>query len=112
MIASLQSAILKLHQSVLELCAFNFGFHGAHHNRPDTALEPITSVPYRYIRPQLHPNLEQKYLLPYLWRTCIWPAKRLDYLGNPVVLDESVKYVDWIPSADIKANKYQLGAEN
>lgn len=96
----------------LNFIAFNNGFHGAHHNRPDLHWSQLPAYHTEHIRPQLHPNLEQKYLLPYLWRTCIWPAKRLDYLGNPVVLDESVKYEDWIPSADIEANKYQLGVEN
>jgi hypothetical protein len=36
----------------------------------------------------------------------------LDYLGNALVLDDSVEYEDWVASADIEANKYQLGVEH
>ncbi|MFT6760231.1 MAG: hypothetical protein ACJATS_001415, partial [Psychroserpens sp.] len=43
--------------------------------------------------------------------TCIWPGKRLDYLGNSLVFDDAMEHEDWIPSADIEANKYQLGVE-
>ncbi|MDA9121468.1 fatty acid desaturase, partial [Flavobacteriales bacterium] len=96
---------------LLNFIAFNNGFHGAHHARPDIHWSMLPAYHEEHIRPQLHPNLEQRYLLPYLWKTCIWPGKRLDYLGNPVVLDDSIKYEDWIPSADIEANKYQLGVE-
>jgi len=46
-----------------------------------------------------------------LWKTCIWPAKRLDYLGNPVVLTNEVEYEDWIPTADVEKYHYQLGVE-
>ncbi|MBL4585743.1 MAG: hypothetical protein JKX84_01595 [Flavobacteriales bacterium] len=63
-----------------------------------------------HLEPYLHPNLNLDNLFTYLWKTLIWPGKRLNYLGNPIVLPE-LEYEDWIASADIEANAYQLGVE-
>jgi beta-carotene hydroxylase len=98
--------------SFLNFIAFNNGFHGAHHNRPDLHWSQLPAYHAEHIRPNLHPNLEKVHLLPYLWQTCIWPAKRLDYLGNPLVLEAKEDHQDWVASADIEANRYQLGVEN
>lgn len=95
----------------LNFIAFNNGFHTAHHNNPYMHWSLLPAYHEKEIVPNLHPNLNQKRLLPYLWKTCIWPAKRLDYLGNPVILDDKVQYEDWIPSADVEKYKYQLGVE-
>ncbi|MCB9185555.1 MAG: fatty acid desaturase [Flavobacteriales bacterium] len=95
----------------LNFIAFNNGYHTAHHNNPYMHWSLLPAYHEKEIVPNLHPNLNQKRLLPYLWKTCIWPAKRLDYLGNPVILDDKVQYEDWIPSADVEKYKYQLGVE-
>lgn len=97
---------------LINYIAFNNGFHGAHHQRPDLHWSVLPAYHAEHIHPHIHPNLEQRNLFAYLWKTCIWPAKRLDYLGNPVVLDDAVRYEDWVATADIEANKYQLGVEN
>lgn len=49
------------------------------------------------IGPHIHPNLEQKSLLKFLWRSYVWPGKRLDYLGQPVVLPVEDDDLPWIP---------------
>ncbi|MCF8465260.1 MAG: fatty acid desaturase [Flavobacteriales bacterium] len=98
--------------TVINFIAFNNGYHTAHHERPDLHWSQLPAYHAEHIAPHIHPNLEQKNLFTYLWKTCIWPAKRLDYLGNPVVVDKTVTYEDWIESADIEGNKYQLGVEN
>jgi beta-carotene hydroxylase len=97
---------------VINYIAFNNGFHGAHHERPDLHWSLLPAYHAEHIHPHIHPNLEQTNLFLYLWTTCVWPAKRLDYLGNALVLDDSVEYEDWVASADIEANKYQLGVEH
>jgi fatty acid desaturase len=98
--------------SMINFLAFNNGFHTGHHERPDLHWSQLPAYHAEHIAPHIHPNLEQKNLFSYLWKTCIWPGKRLDYLGNPVVLDDYLAYEDWIESADIEGNKYQLGVEN
>jgi beta-carotene hydroxylase len=96
---------------VINFLAFNNGYHTVHHERPDLHWSLLPAYHTEHISPHIHPNLEQKNLFLYLWRTCIWPGKRLDYLGNSLVFDDAMEHEDWIPSADIEANKYQLGAE-
>ena len=66
---------------------------------------------FEHISPKIHPNLEQTNLFSYLWKTLIFPGKRLDYLGNPYV-ESNIKYEDWVACADIAASSHQLGAED
>ena len=95
----------------LNFIAFNNGYHTAHHNDPHKHWSLLPEWHEKEIVPNLHPNLNQTYLLPYLIKTCIWPGKRLDYLGNPINLNDGVEYEDWIPSADVEKYHYQLGVE-
>ena len=97
---------------VLNFIAFNNGYHTPPHNDPHKHWSLLPAWHEQEIAPHLHPNLNRKYLFPYLWKVCIWPAKRLDYLGNPVNLNDGVQYEDWIPTADVEKHKYQLGVES
>lgn len=95
---------------LLNFAAFNNGYHGVHHEKPAMHWSLLPAYHEEHIAPHLHPDLNLDGLLPYLWKSCIYPGKRLDYLGNPVVLP-NFEFEDWIPSADIDANAYQLGVE-
>jgi beta-carotene hydroxylase len=95
----------------INFIAFNNGFHAAHHEAPHLHWSLLPAYHYEHIKPKTHPNLCLKNLFPYLWKTCIYPGKRLDYLGNPVLLLDE-KYEDWIPSADVEKHKNQLGVES
>ena len=94
----------------LNYVAFNNGYHGMHHNRPGLHWSLLPEWHAKYIRPYLHPNLEQKSLTAYLWRTLIWPGKRLTYDLKPVELPPKVKDEDWVADVKVNADKYQLGA--
>jgi len=76
---------------------FNNGFHGIHHLYPSLHWSKLRERHAEVLSPGIHPNLEQKALLPYLLSTYIWPGKRLDYLGKPVVLAEEGPDEPWIP---------------
>lgn len=91
--------------------AFNNGFHGAHHERPELHWSLLPAYHKENIEPHIHPNLNQQNLFTYLWTNLIFPGKRLDYLGNPVVLKED-HYEDWIESADVHKHSNQLGVES
>jgi hypothetical protein len=56
------------------------------------------------LRPFVHPELDRNSLLTYLIRTHIYPAKRIDYLGNPLVLTPAVVDEDWVK--DIKVHDH------
>ena len=61
------------------------------------------------VHPHIHPALEQRSLLAYLWRTFIAPGERLRYDGTPVVLPALRDDEDWVPSAASAAD-VDLGA--
>lgn len=94
---------------VLNWFAFNNGYHGMHHLRPGLHWSLLPQFHEKYITPYIHPNLNQKSLFVYLWKTCIWPGKRLDYLGNPVVLPPKVKDKDWVADVPIAQHSTSLG---
>jgi len=60
------------------------------------------------IRPFIHPNLDRYSLLPYLWETHIYPAKRLDYMGNPIVLPPPAAEEDWVAEIKTDAHKADM----
>ena len=96
----------------LNFIAFNNGYHTIHHEKPHLHWSLLPEAHEKEIAPHIHPNLNTKHLFPFLWKTHIWPGKRLDYLGNPVKIDKSMKYKDWTADADIDKNGYQLGVEH
>jgi hypothetical protein len=58
----------------------------------------------------LHPNLEQKNLLKYLWQAYVHPGKRVDYLGRPVVLKPVEPDQDWVDQIPVSRHEADLGA--
>lgn len=74
----------------------NNGYHGAHHMKPSLHWSLYPEFHDKEIKPYIHPNLDRKYLIPYLWESCIWPGKRVDYLGNPIKLPPKTKDQDWV----------------
>ncbi len=97
--------------SVLNYVAFNNGFHTAHHDKPELHWSLLPAYHKENIEPHINPNLNQTNLFTYLWKTLILPGKRVDYLGNPLILEED-HYEDWVASADIKKHANQLGVES
>lgn len=90
---------------------FNNGFHGMHHMRPDLHWSLLPEYHEKYLKPYIHPNLDQKNLFSYLVKTHIWPAKRIDYLGNPIKLTPKQKEEHlWLKDLDLTKNKLHLGA--
>lgn len=89
----------------LNAIMFNNGYHGAHHMKPGLHWSKLPQFHEENIRPYLHPNLDLVSLPAYLWKATIWPGKRLDYLGNPVVLAPKQADEDWIE--EIKVAKYE-----
>ena len=83
---------------------FNNGYHGAHHMKPNLHWSLYPEYHEKNLRPFIHPALDRKNLLPYLITTHIYPAKRIDYLGNPIVLPEPVKDEDWV--GEIKVQEH------
>lgn len=99
---------------LLNYVAFNNGYHSAHHAKPNLHWSKLPEYHEKHIVPYIHPNLNLVSLPKYLVEAHIYPGKRLDYLGNPVVLDEDNNDKDWIEEVrtNVSQNKYDLAVEN
>jgi fatty acid desaturase len=89
---------------ILNWILFNNGYHGAHHMKPNLHWSLYPAYHEKNLVPYLHPSLNRKSLLAYLITTHIYPAKRIDYLGQPLVLAPAVKDVDWV--TDVKVQEH------
>ena len=89
---------------------FNNGYHGAHHNKPNLHWSLLPEYHDKYMRPNLHPNLDRDSLLKYLIEAHIYPGKRLDYLGNPVVLPPKTKEKDWVNAVKVEQHEEDMAA--
>jgi fatty acid desaturase len=90
----------------------NNGYHGAHHMKASMHWSLYPEYHEKFIKPYLHPSLDQKSLLAYLWKTCIYPGKRVDYLGNPIKLPPYQKDEDWVRETKMASlDAADLGAE-
>lgn len=78
----------------------NNGYHGIHHMHPSLHWSLAPEVHRRELSPHIHPALEQKSLVAWMWRSFIWPGKRMTYDGKPVVLPPAVPDEDWIEARE------------
>ncbi len=94
--------------------AFNNGYHTAHHMKPGLHWSLLPAYHEKEIAPHLHPNLNRRSLLAYLWESCIYPGKRVDYLGNPQPKPDPGKDEDWVADVNWSSGKHaqDLGAES
>ncbi|HSQ66798.1 MAG TPA: fatty acid desaturase [Polyangiaceae bacterium] len=89
---------------------FNNGFHGIHHEHPGLHWSLCREAHYAELHEGIHPALEQKSLAVYVFKTFVYPGKRLRYDDKPVVLPEDGPDAEWIPG-NIQAAVQELGAE-
>ena len=76
---------------------FNNGFHGMHHMRPNLHWSLLREYHNKELSPNLHPNLELPSMSAWCFSSFIWPGKRVDYLGQPVVLKDLEPDEPWVP---------------
>lgn len=95
---------------LLNWFAFNNGYHGMHHEKPGMHWSLLPEAHKTLIEPHIHPNLNRESLTKYLWESCIWPGKRIDYLGNPIVLPPKKKDKDWVADLPVRQHADALGA--
>lgn len=93
---------------VVNWFTFNNGFHGIHHDHPGLHWSLTPAAHYAEIHGHIDPRLEQKSLLAYIFRTFVWPGKRLTFDGKPVVLPPEGPDEDWVPKPE--ETKTDLGA--
>ena len=85
----------------LNFFLFNNGFHGAHHIKPNLHWSLLPAYHAEHIRPNIHPELDLVSLPAYLFKTHIYPARRVDYKGQPIVLAPAIKDEDWVADVNV-----------
>jgi fatty acid desaturase len=88
---------------LLNWFAFNNGYHGIHHDEPGLHWSLLPLEHAKRVRPMLHPALEQPSLPAYLFRTFVWPGKRVRFDGMPLVLPPLEPDRDWVKPGDADA---------
>ncbi|MCB9788994.1 MAG: fatty acid desaturase [Deltaproteobacteria bacterium] len=91
---------------------FNNGWHTIHHDIPGLHWSLAPARHQERIAPHIHPALEQPSMAAYLWRTFIWPGKRIRYDGTPYVLPGALTDEPWAPSPGQHIPDLSLGAES
>lgn len=89
---------------------FNNGYHTVHHDAANLHWSLLPERHMREVHPHIHPALEQKSIVVYMWRTLVWPGRRVNYDGTPVVLPPPVADRSWVPGEGLP-NEVSLGAE-
>ncbi len=87
---------------------FNNGFHGAHHMKPGLHWSLIPAYYNKNLKPYINPSLDRESLFVYLWQAHVYPGKRIDYLGNQVVLKPLSPDLDWVQDVKVKENEEEL----
>ena len=83
---------------------FNNGYHGAHHMKPNLHWSLLPAYHQQKLAPYIHPALDRTSLLAYLFETHIYPARRIDFKGNPLVLAPLVKDEDWVAKVNVSGH--------
>lgn len=68
---------------LLNALLFNNGFHTLHHMRPTLHWSELPAEHKRSVAPRLDPRLVEPSLPRYLFRTFVYPGRRVDYTGQP-----------------------------
>jgi beta-carotene hydroxylase len=89
---------------------FNNGYHGAHHMKPGLHWSLLPEFYENKLRPFIHPSLDRSSFVGYLWTTHVYPGKRIDYKGNPVVLAPAVADEDWVSDLRISQHENDMAA--
>jgi fatty acid desaturase len=77
---------------------FNNGYHTIHHMEPGLHWSLTPHEHDRRVKPFIDARLDEPSLLAYLFRTFVWPGKRLRYDGTPLVLPEEGPDESWVPA--------------
>ena len=85
---------------LLNFVGVNNGYHGIHHMEPGLHWSLLPQAHAERVRPGLHSALEQPSLPRYLFRTFVYPGKRIRFDGTPLVVADLGPDRDWVQPSD------------
>lgn len=78
---------------------FNNGFHTVHHYDANIHWSDLPKLHAMFIAPHIHPELVQSSLVKYVFRTYVWPGKRVRLDGTELPPVDPGPDEDWIANA-------------
>ena len=79
---------------VINFLAFNNGYHTIHHMHPTMHWSELAAEHERQVKSKCHPALNQRCMARYIFEAFIYPGRRVDYLGKPVVMPDGPEPAD------------------
>ena len=86
---------------VLNWWTLNNGYHTIHHMTPGLHWSLLPAAHAERVAPFNHPELNQRSLFLYAFRSFIYPGKRVRYDGTPVVVTGEGPDREWIKPSDV-----------
>jgi fatty acid desaturase len=80
--------------------ALNNGYHTIHHLVPGMHWSLLADAHAARVAPFNHPALNQPSLFLYVWKTLIFPGKRMRFDGTPLVVAQEGPDLDWVLPSD------------
>jgi len=90
---------------IMNFFTLNNGFHGIHHMDPGLHWSLAPKAHMERVHPTIHPNLEQKSVVVYLFKTFIYPGKRTTYDGKPLVIKDEGPDRSWVRPEEGEASE-------
>jgi fatty acid desaturase len=81
---------------IMNFFTLNNGFHGIHHMDPGLHWSLAPKAHAERVHPTIHPALEQRSVVVYLFKTFIYPGKRLTYDGKPLIIKDEGPDRSWV----------------
>ena len=79
---------------ITNFLTFNNGYHTIHHFYPRMHWSRLPEEHARQIAPRILPDLDQRCMVRYIWRTFFWPGRRVDLARKDLTFASEIEPAD------------------